>query len=82
MALGPPYIPFMQAAPELKQMTVSEKLQLMEALGDDLCRREEDIPVPDWHKEVLDERERQLAGGQAAFVDWETAKERIARRTR
>ncbi len=70
----------MHTVPELKPMTIPEKLQLMEALWSELCGREEDVPVPDWHKDVLDERERQLEEGQAAFVDWETAKERIARR--
>jgi putative addiction module component (TIGR02574 family) len=70
----------MQAAAELKQMTVREKIQLMEALWDDLCGAEEAIPVPDWHKAVLDERERQVAAGEAEFVDWDAAKERIAKR--
>jgi len=61
-------------------MALSEKLQLMEALWDELCNREEEIPVPDWHKTVLDERERQVAEGKATFVDWETAKQRIRKR--
>ena len=61
-------------------MSLGEKLGLMEALWDDLCRREEDIPLPNWHKELLDERQQQIEG-KAKFVDWETAKERIARRT-
>jgi hypothetical protein len=71
----------MQAAPELKEMTLPEKLALMEALWAELCRHEEEVPVADWHKEILDERARLLAEGRAAFVDWEVAKERIAKRT-
>ena len=81
-ALAPAYIPTMQAAIELNQMTLPEKLHLMEALWDELCRREEEVPVPDWHREILDERERQLAEGKAAFADWEVAKERITQRIR
>jgi putative addiction module component (TIGR02574 family) len=65
---------------EIKQMALSEKLRLMEALWDELCGREEDVPVPDWHKAILDEREQQIAEGQAVFVDWENAKERIRKR--
>jgi hypothetical protein len=61
-------------------MNLSEKLGLMEALWEELCRHEEEIPVPDWHKQVLDERERQIKDGTARFSDWETAKKRIARR--
>ena len=53
----------------------------MEALWDELCRREEEVPVPDWHKQLLDERQQQIEEGKAKFIDWETAKERIAKRT-
>ena len=53
----------------------------MEALWDDLCRREEAVPVPQWHKDLLDERERLVREGKARFIDWETAKKRIAERT-
>ena len=70
----------MQSPVDLKQMSVPEKLRLMEALWDELCCREEEIPVADWHREVLDERERQIEEGKATFSDWETAKERIAKR--
>ncbi len=52
----------------------------MEALWDALCGNEEQVPVQAWHKQVLDERRRQIEGGEAIFVDWETAKERIRRR--
>ena len=71
----------MQSQVDLKRMGLTEKLRLMEALWDDLCGREEEIPIPDWHKTVLDERERQIAEGKAKFVDWETAKESIRKRT-
>jgi len=37
------------------------------------------LPVHDWQKEVLDERERLIESGEAQFVDWEEAKKRIAR---
>lgn len=65
---------------ELKQMSLPEKLRLMEALWNELCHREEDIPVPEWQKQVLDDRERQIKQGKAKFRDWESAKRRIAKR--
>ncbi|MGO9202533.1 MAG: addiction module protein [Limisphaerales bacterium] len=66
---------------QLDRMTLEEKLRAMEALWDDLCRREEAVPVPQWHKDLLDERERLVREGKARFIDWETAKKRIAERT-
>jgi hypothetical protein len=61
----------------LDSMTLEQKLMAMETLWDNLCRDETQIPVPDWHKQILDERERQIENGEARFVDWETAKARI-----
>jgi hypothetical protein len=75
-----PYLKPMQAAVDLEKMTLEEKLGLMEALWSQLCLREETIPVPDWHKQLLDEREIQIEKGESKFVDWETAKADIAKR--
>ena len=66
---------------QIEQMSLEEKLRAMEALWDDLCRKEEDIPVPQWHKDLLDERERLIKNGQARFLDWDTAKKFISERT-
>jgi hypothetical protein len=63
---------------EIDRMTLEEKLRAMEALWDDLCRREENVPVPQWHKDILEERERAVAEGRAKFVDWQTAKKRLS----
>ena len=61
----------------IDRMTVVEKLMAMEALWDNLCHDEAQIPVQEWHKEILDERQRQIDAGDAKFVDFETAKSRI-----
>ena len=66
---------------QIDQMTLEEKLHAMEALWDDLCRHEGDVPVPQWHRDLLDERERSIEQGSARFTDWETGKKRIAERT-
>ncbi len=61
----------------LAEMTLAEKLRAMEALWADLCRNEGDVPMAEWHQELLDERRRQIDAGEARFTDWETAKKRI-----
>ena len=65
----------------LDRMTVKEKLRAMEMLWDDLCRNEKQIPVADWQKDLLDDRQRQIEAGEAKFSDWESAKKRIRDRT-
>ena len=71
----------MQELVDLKRMTLPEKLRLMEALWEDLCQQEEAVPVHDWQKEILDEREHLIEKGDAQFLDWEESKKRIAKET-
>jgi len=61
----------------LKEMTVAEKLQLMEVLWEDLSRNPEDVPPPAWHEEVLAEREKRIESGQTHFSDFADAEERL-----
>ena len=68
----------MAATLQIDEMTLEEKLRAMEALWDDLCRRSADLAVPQWHKDLLDERERAVALGKATYSDWEAAKKRIS----
>ena len=60
---------------DLEQMSTPDKLRLMEALWIDLSRT--DVPSPQWHGEVLSERERRTSSGEEAFIDWETAKRQL-----
>lgn len=64
----------------LKDMTLHEKLAVMESLWEDLARSPEAIESPTWHKDILDERRRRIAEGTARFVDWETAKTEIRKK--
>ena len=61
----------------LAQMSVAEKLEAMEALWADLSRQAPEDAVPEWHAEVLRERERRLAAGAEKVLDWEEAKRRL-----
>ena len=61
----------------LHEMSVEEKLQLMEAIWADLSREPERVESPTWHQEVLEETERRVASGQAVFTDWDAAKRSI-----
>ena len=72
---------FTEIEAELGKLTVEEKLRAMEILWADLSRRAEALPVPQWHKDLLDERERRIQSGEARFTDWESAKKRISEQT-
>lgn len=63
-------------------MSVEEKLRAMELIWENLRRDEKNIPVPQWHRDLLDEREQLIADGKAHFEDWEAAKNWIAGKIR
>lgn len=66
---------------QIDQMTVAEKLRVMEELWDDLRTRAEGVPVPQWHKDLLDERQQLIETGEAKFDNWDSVKKRITERT-
>ena len=64
----------------IENLSVAEKLALMERLWDDLSRRPEDVPSPQWHGDVLAERMAAIRDGRTEFVDWDDAKRRLRER--
>ena len=62
---------------EIQGMTVVEKLKTMELLWDDLCHNMTNFTSPDWHGDILKEREDQYQQGHEKFQDWEKAKKDI-----
>ena len=61
----------------LKEMTMEDKLSTMEVLWDDICRNSSDFTSPDWHGDILREREKNLQAGKDKFEDWEDVKREI-----
>ena len=64
----------------LAEMTTAEKLDVMEALWTDLSREEGNLPSPDWHRDVLDQREARRQSGEEAPIEWEAAKRELRSR--
>lgn len=61
----------------LDQMTLAEKLRVMETLWADLSRNEQELESPAWHEQVLKERDQRVRAGEETFIDWETAKRQL-----
>lgn len=64
----------------LKEMTLHEKLAVMESLWEDISQEPESVESPAWHKDVLDQRRQQVADGKARFTEWEKAKSDIRKK--
>ena len=61
----------------LSEMTVAEKLDLIEAIWDDVTKDEQSLEPPSWHADVLRDRQKALEAGKAKVCDWDEAKQRI-----
>ena len=61
----------------LEQMSIEEKIQTMEIIWNDLCKRAGSISSPSWHKSILKEREEHIKKGEDEFIDWDKAKKNI-----
>ena len=48
--------------PGFHDLSLDEKLDYVQSLWDQVSAKPDDIPVPDWHRQILDER---LAADQA-----------------
>jgi hypothetical protein len=70
-------VPHMKVELPLAEMSVADKLHAMEAIWADLCRSAPEEAVPDWHLQILEDREGRLAAGQEEVLDWEEAKRRL-----
>lgn len=67
----------MIAQAEIRQMTLLEQVALLETVWAEISSNSENVDVPQWHKDLLDQREDDLQAGRATILDWETAKIQI-----
>lgn len=72
----------MIAQSEIRELPLSQKLELLEAIWSELASNPNTIDVPQWHKDILDERQQGLEKGSMEVIDWEVAKEQIKLKVR
>jgi putative addiction module component (TIGR02574 family) len=61
-------------------LSLSEKLQLVEDLWDDIASTPEAVPVHDWQKEELARRKQNLLNNPASALSWEEIQRRVRSR--
>ena len=65
---------------EIEKLNVEERLDLIEALWESLSANPSQIPVPDSHKAMLDERLDEIDAGDDAGIPWNEVLERVRKR--
>jgi len=62
---------------QIERMSVAERLRAMEQLWDSLYRYVDDLPSPDWHRDVLAERKARAQSGEANFLTLDQLRSRL-----
>ncbi len=61
----------------LDSLTIEEKVQLLEKVWASLCQTPADLQSPEWHRAILEDRQRRIENGKATLVPWSEAKARL-----
>lgn len=59
----------------LRELPLSEKLQIMEAIWEELRLNAEGIPVPQWHRDLLDSRQKTVEEKREEILEWDDVKD-------
>ena len=62
---------------EIHVLPLNEKMRVMEALWSEISQTPGQIEVPQWHQDILDERDRLLEEGKAVVLDWDEVKKKL-----
>ncbi len=63
--------------PGFDDLTVDDQIDYVQALWDRIAARPEAVPVPEWHKEVIEERLKEHRANPADVRPWSEIRERI-----
>jgi putative addiction module component (TIGR02574 family) len=72
----------MIAQEEIRRLSFPEKVALLETVWAEIATDPSQVEVPQWHKDILDQRDLDLREGQAVALEWEEAKKQIDQATR
>jgi putative addiction module component (TIGR02574 family) len=67
--------------PGFDELSMDEKIEYVQSLWDKIAATPEEVPVPDWHLRILDER-RDSHRAKPAGKSWEQVKKEIRRKIR
>jgi len=68
--------------PGFDELSAEEKLEYVQALWDRVSEHPEDVPVPDWHREVVAQRLAAHRRGDMISRPWSEVREDLLTRLR
>lgn len=63
--------------PGFNELSVDEKIDYVQSLWDQIAASPDTIPVPQWHRDILDERLKDYAADPTRGDTWDVVQERL-----
>jgi putative addiction module component (TIGR02574 family) len=63
--------------PGFDELTVEEQIDYVQSLWDRIAATPDQVRVPDWHREVLDERLKDYDANPDAGESWDVVRDRL-----
>ena len=63
--------------PGFDELTVEEQIDYVQSLWDRIAATPDQVPVPDWHQQVLDERLKDDEANPDAGEKWDVVRDRL-----
>lgn len=63
--------------PGFDDLSVEEQIDYVQSLWNRIAASPEEVPVPEWHREVLDERLKDHEANPDAGDSWDVVRERL-----
>jgi len=67
--------------PGFDELNINEQIEYVQALWDRIAAKEDRVPVPGWHREILDERLADLQANPDAGRPWEEVRAELVKGT-
>jgi putative addiction module component (TIGR02574 family) len=68
--------------PGFDELDIDAQIEYVQALWDRIAAKEDLVPVPDWHRAILDERLADLEANPEASRPWEEVRAELLKKTR
>lgn len=68
--------------PGFDQLTVEEQIDYVQLLWEHIAATPDQVPVPDWHREVLEERLKDYEANPDAGESWDVVRDRLREKLR
>jgi putative addiction module component (TIGR02574 family) len=62
---------------DIEKMTIPERMDAIDKLWTSIFESGADIPSPDWHKDILEERMEEIKSGKAEWLTLDEVRARL-----